>query len=346
MPGQIINKYGQLFVEYVHNGKRSSYPVPSYEVGQEVIQQIDIELQDKIPELKFEIFAEKYFKTIKTSCKESTYNDYKTIYKYHIAPFFNGKQIDSIQKSDIRDLLHLKLKNRAVSTVKHIKSVISGIFWIAVEDGIIKTNPALNIRKIFPRKSRSLKIFLTKKQVDLLLKTTQNHNLKYYPLILVLARTGMRLGEARALKWTDIDFDNRTIYVNRSIVRGIIGKPKNHEIRLVDMSQHLADTLKNMNRKSEWLFPGRNKSKPLDGDSFRKKIFKPLLKLAKLPQTTRIHDLRHSYASTMIQNGINIKYISDQLGHHSISITADIYGHLEPNTNKQAVDDLDRQTSC
>jgi len=341
MPGKIIKKYNKIFVEFEYNGKRTSQIVPSISVGHQVLKQLSLELQESTPEIYFETFTEKYLKSIKTTCKPSTYTDYKSIITNHIEPEFYGTQIDLIKKTHIREFLQSKLETNSVSTVKHIKAVLAGIFWIAVEDNIIKTNPALSIRNIFPKKSTSSKRFLTKKQVELILETAKNHKKKYYPFILLLARTGMRLGEARALKWKDLDFENRSIYVNRSIVRGIIGTPKNHEIRTVDMSHQLCETLKNVDRKSEWIFPGRDNKKPFDGDAFRLRVFKPIIKKANLQESTRIHDLRHAYASTMIQNGVNIKYVSDQLGHHSISITADIYGHLEPNSNKPAVDNLD-----
>jgi integrase len=155
----------------------------------------------------------------------------------------------------------------------------------------------------------------------------------------LLARTGMRLGEALALQWGDIDFRGRFIEVRRNYVRGRVTRPKNGKSRRVDMSQHLTDVLRRLHtqRKAEklqhgweempeWAFctPQRGL---LDQSNLRKRVFFPCLAKAGL-RRVRIHDLRHTYATLLIQQGESLAYIKDQLGHHSIQVTVDIYGHL------------------
>jgi len=305
MPGKIVHKYGKIFVEYEHNGKRTSQVVPSEKVGYDVIKRIDFELTEKIPDLQFYIYAEKYLKSAKIKCKPSTYGDYKSIIDNHLQ-IFRNKQVDQIKKSDIRIFLQSKLEQKwSLSTVKHMKVVISNILWLAFEEGVIHENPAINLRNIFPKKTKTNKKFLTKKEVARLLEAASVHKPKHYPFLLLLSRTGMRLGEAIALKWKDIDLKNRTIYLKRSIVRCKIGTPKNHEERKIEMSKDLKDVLSGMKKESEWIFPGKDINKPMNADAFRNRTFKPLVKKANLPESTRIHDLRHAYASILIQNGIN-----------------------------------------
>ena len=89
----------------------------------------------------------------------------------------------------------------------------------------------------------------------------------------------------------------------------------------------------------EWVFCSENGG-PLDGDNLRHRVFYRLLRKAEL-RRIRFHDLRHTYASLLIQNGESLAYVRDQLGHASIQLTVDTYGHLVPGANRQAVDRLD-----
>jgi integrase len=83
---------------------------------------------------------------------------------------------------------------------------------------------------------------------------------------------------------------------------------------------------------------------PLDGDNLRHRVFYKVLAKAGL-RRIRFHDLRHTFASLLIQNGESLTYVRDQLGHSSIQVTIDISGHLIPGANRQAVDRLDDDTT-
>ena len=90
-----------------------------------------------------------------------------------------------------------------------------------------------------------------------------------------------------------------------------------------------------------WVFTNRE-GQPLDGDNVRRRVFSKALSKAKLREI-RIHDLRHTFASQLIQQGESLAYVRDQLGHSSIQVTVDVYGHLVPGSNRAAVDRLDDQ---
>lgn len=118
------------------------------------------------------------------------------------------------------------------------------------------------------------------------------------------------------------------------------------------MSKQLTETLKALllERKKETLKNGWGELPPwvflsetgtmLDGDNLRQRVHRGTLKKAGL-RAVRLHDLRHAFASLLIQNGESLAYVKEQLGHHSIQITVDTYGHLVPGGNRQAVDRLD-----
>jgi integrase len=90
---------------------------------------------------------------------------------------------------------------------------------------------------------------------------------------------------------------------------------------------------------SAWVFTVKTGA-ALDGDTLRRRVFQPALTKAKLRQV-RLHDLRHTFASLLIQQGESLAYVRDQLGHSSIQVTVDVYGHLVPGGNRAAVDRLD-----
>jgi integrase len=121
------------------------------------------------------------------------------------------------------------------------------------------------------------------------------------------------------------------------------------------MSAQLTDTLKALliKRKEEtlrkawedvpaWVFCNEE-GRPLDGDNLRHRVFYKVLAQAGM-RRIRFHDLRHTFASLLIQNGESLAYVKDQLGHSSIQVTVDIYGHLIPGANRVAIDRLDDAT--
>ena len=139
--------------------------------------------------------------------------------------------------------------------------------------------------------------------------------------------------------------------MRRSYRRGRVQPTKTDKIRRVDLSDPLLEALAELKRerRQEWLKKGRNsipewvflnrKGTPLDMGLVRDREFSGALDKAKL-RHIRFHDLRHTHASLLIQNGEPLAYIKEQLGHSSIQMTVDIYGHLEPGRNRQAVNRL------
>ena len=243
----------------------------------------------------------------------------------------------------------------SASTVNHIKACLCNIFDVAFDDGAIQQNPATRLGRIATRlqKAHTSDIkpkFLTSEEVSALLNIFLKHRPNHYPLALLLARTGLRIGEAIALQWQDIDFEKRIIHVRRSKSRTIIDTPKSGKSRTVDMSKQLAETLLNVKKerrmqsirpgqRTKWVFPGQM-SETIDATAWRRRTFDVMVKLAGLPKM-RVHDLRHTYASLMLSHGQPLIYIQRQLGHYSIQITADTYSHLIPKSDRGAVDALD-----
>jgi integrase len=180
---------------------------------------------------------------------------------------------------------------------------------------------------------------------------------RYYPLFLCAVQTGLRMGELLALQWDDIDWHGRFIEVRRNFTHFKLTTPKSGESRRVDMSRELAQTLRDLlterqieaaaSRWTEtppWVFCSETGGL-LHPHNLRDRVFYGLLTKAKL-RKVRFHDLRHTFASLLLQQGESPVYVKEQMGHSSIQVTVDLYGHLIPGGNKQAVDRLDTPTAA
>jgi len=259
-------------------------------------------------------------------------------------------------------------KGLSRSTVRNIIAPLREMFNHAIDDGAASFNPASRVGRFNKRRSTDKKIDpLTREELSILLEKAKEKMPHYYPLLLCAARTGIREGELIALKWGNIDFHGRFLEVRHKVVRGKVTSPKHGKTRKVDMSLQLTNALDELlgQRKAEAL--KREMGKPLeeqkkheevlnevmdswvfvtpigarmDPNRMRKNVFYRCLDHAEL-RRVRFHDLRHTFASLLIQQGESLAYIKDQLGHSSIQITVDTYGHLVPGGNRQAVDRLD-----
>lgn len=294
----------------------------------------------------FETFSRKWLdEVLPLTCRESTQESYRSIHRLYLktAPFYRSR-IDQITKSTIKGHLYKIRKKRTQSTVEHIRNAISNVFKIALDDEIIGANPCSNISiPVDQGKPKTkLQLPLDVHQIEILLKIYSWN--RFYPLVLFLCRTGCRAGEAAALKWSDLDLDRRKATIQRSITRGRINRTKTGKTRRIDLSPQLVAELRKQRLrtkiKGEWVFQN-TVGNFVDMNNFRDRSFYPMLERAGLPRV-RVHDLRHSFATFLIQHTGRIYYAQKQLGHSSIQVTVDRYGHLlDEYPAERLVDKLD-----
>ena len=224
----------------------------------------------------------------------------------------------------------------------------------AIEDKIITENPASRMGRFYEQAKTVHEEIqpLTAEEVPTFLESVLERSPEHYPLFLCAIHTGMRSGELAGLQWGDLDFNGRFIIVRRQFtVYGRIEPTKTSKIRRIDMSDALLQALTELRRARKatylskgsneipvWVFPNL-KGRPLDMHNLKNRHFHACLDRAGL-RRIRFHDLRHSFASLLIQNGESLAYVKEQLGHASIQITVDVYGHLVPGANRQAVNKL------
>lgn len=301
--------------------------------------------------------------------RASTYRNYEDLLRLHLYPVFSGKPIDQITRRMVREFIVAKQKEGfSRSSMRNILIPLRGIYSQAIEDEEIDRNPAEKMGKHITQKQRKEINPFTREEAQVFLDAVKaSPDRRYYPFFLCALRTGIRQGELISLKGTDIDFHGRFIHVQRNLSAGNIELPKNGKTRRVDMSQHLTDTLQELLSKrraealrremekpagerrdaaevvneamEQWLFMTWPRRRRVEVSNLRK-LFNRLLVTAKL-RRIRFHDLRHTFASLLLQQGESPVYVKEQCGHSSIKMTVDTYGHLIPGGNRQAVDKLD-----
>ena len=231
----------------------------------------------------------------------------------------------------------------------------------AVDDGVLLANPVARLGRtlrLTPSKATRQEEIkaMTRLQLDTFLAKAEKRERRWYPLLLLLARTGVRIGEALALMLTDIDLAGRTLRVVRSLADDgkRVDTPKSGHGRDVDLSAQLTAKLRSLDAAHKaralrhgtpppiWVFPSETGT-PLDPRNVRR-AFRRVLKLAGLPPHFTPHCLRHTFASILLAEGKPIVYVQRQLGHKSITMTVDTYGKWLPMTDKGAVDTLDDAT--
>ena len=308
----------------------------------------------------FSEWAEEWLETeAKGRLKLSTYLEFKAAVSNHLTPYFGNKRFHKVSRQDVLNFITKKKDDGLCrSTVKNLIAPLRAMYYDAIVDNGAMFNPAVKLGKHLPDQDTT-KIEpnpLNGQEVRHLLDTVRERLPEYYPVMLCAARAGLRLGELIALRWEQIDFHSSFILVNHNFSRGEFTSPKNKKSRKVDMSEQLAYVLRSLlrRRKAEALKSGTGEvlelvflspsGSRLDGTTFGKKIFHRALSLAEL-RKVKFHSLRHSFASLLLKEkgetreGLN--FVKDQLGHHSITLTVDTYGHRMDQDNRSAVNSLD-----
>jgi len=221
-------------------------------------------------------------------------------------------------------------------------------------------NPVKGIGRFYSKAKKQADInpWISAEAVQFL-ATSEKAAPEYFPLFLTALNTGMRSGELAGLQWSDIDFAAKIIRVRRQVSAGLVCDLKTVESkRVVDMSDALIEELSNLKKQQDvawgnkgqtapvWIF-ANVAGKPPDMQKVKNRYFQKCMTSAKV-RRIRFHDLRHTFASILLQNGESLQYVKEQLGHTSIKTTVDIYGKLIPGTNRQAVNKLpkiNRQSS-
>ena len=301
------------------------------------------ELTEKKEEVTFKKFIQEiYLPWYKTQVKESTYkNRYATIEKHF--SYFYKMNTDKIEPIHVQNWQLKLAKNYSPNYVRIIQGMLAVAFDRAIVLGLAKKNPARMIGNVKSRKPKidfwTLEEF--QKVISLLYKGDYYEHYLFISYWL-LFMTGMRIGEAAALQWSDIDFETGILSINKNLYYKTMTDYKFVEtktqasIRDIVIDDDTLKELKEWKKVQQKVLPKCNFVLSYNGTPTSKTTLpRALEKLANLAGVHRIkiHALRHSHASLLISMGENPLIIKDRLGHEKIQTTLGTYGHLYPNSN-------------
>jgi integrase len=288
-------------------------------------------------------FSEQWLQTL-TKPRPTTIDDYRLRLRVRILPWLGPLPLTEITRDRVRGFIrdlaargNQRVKERDApqplsrATLKGTLHVLSALLARAVEEGLVPANPATGLaREIAPTSSEEVEVF-TPDELIRLLAVAEHEYPGWHPFVLCLARSGLRLGEAMGLEWRDVDFERRVLIIRRTERRGRTSATKSGKARRVDMSRQLGRALASLKslQEAEAALAGvaaptrvfsMPTGTPVHDDAFRNHVWTPMLRRAGL-RYRKPHTLRHTFASLLIEGGESLKYVQEQLGHHSPAFT-------------------------
>lgn len=276
-----------------------------------------------------------------------TYECKMAMTRTHIIPRLGHLPLAKVTPMDIQSFYNELRKTRKPGTIQNIGVFLGIVFKQAEQWGLIKKNIIPLVKKPSARKKSNLNVWTIEQQKSFLSHAKARKGDYYYYIYLVALATGMRQGEILGLLWSDIDFKEKSINVQRTaIYHGkkleVKNSPKTESsvrtIRIPDavVSELKEYKLKSMPNDLNLVFPSPKTGKVLYASSLERN-FGWDTDAAGLPRIP-FHNLRHTFATTLLELEENLKVVQDILGHATIKTTADTYAHVTTNMQEKAAD--------
>lgn len=285
---------------------------------------------------------------VRPKVKSSTYASYKNKLNVHVLPHVGSIKLQKLKQQEIRLLLKEMAITLKASSIRSIFSVLKNCMSKAVSMNLLTESPCTGLE--LPKTKRKTVQALSTKDQEKLLKEI-NSSQKFFSITLAL-QTGLRIGEICGLKWTDIDFDSNTLWVNRTVLRiqteeksgrkteVIEVTPKsNNSQRRIPITEALKQNLLELQQISTSDYVISNKHKALEPRTIAYR-FQMIRKKIGL-EGFSFHSLRHTFATRCLEAGGNIATISSLLGHSSTKMTLDCYTNSFFTEERQLVEKLE-----
>ena len=293
---------------------------------------------------------------IKSGLRPATQNTYESTIYQHIIPQLGKIPLCQLSQKDLQQFYaHLKKEGRLVRTEQYGKGLSDRMVRMchakcraaldqAVQENLIRSNPAVGC-KLPPKRGREMQVLSRQELQRFLIQAKADG---YFELFLLDLSTGLRRGELLALQWSDLDLDTGTLSVTKQVYE-VNGKmqlsvPKTKaSIRKLVLPPAVVEVFREYRKtaKSRWLFPSPIKEdEPIKPGSMLRRLH-IILERAGCKQI-RFHDLRHTFATMALENGMDIKTLSAMLGHVSAATTLDIYTHITGDMLSEAAAKIDR----
>lgn len=311
---------------------------------------------DLTPKISFETLCDNYFLYLETKYKPSTIYSKKIMINKYIREYFKNSDIENITKESVINWIN-RVREQKLK-IKRVNKIIAELNCL-IEYGEkfynIENNPCRVIGRIKDNSVKTKKMDIwTPQEFSQFISVCDN--LHYYTLFNFMYYTGVRLGEALAITWEDFNKTSKQISINKTMCQKLDTTTNNNYIvtapktssgnRIIDLPSKLYEILLEYEKYTIKYYKGINLSKFIFG--YNKPLSETSIcryknnycKLANVKQI-RLHDLRHSHASLLINLGINPLFISERLGHKNVSTTLNVYSHLFPTNQREIVQKID-----
>lgn len=301
-------------------------------------------------------WLERWLKEDCADMKPSTIKSYNNIVHHYLIPRIGKIRLDKLSHTDINRMYSHFLKNLSSVTVHKVHRALRTALNRAIKRGILKESPMKRVDTP-DRKSPKRNTLNVRQAKEMLEWLKKKKYVAYYGAYLAIYG-GLRLGEVCGLQWRDVEWETNTLFVRRARQRyqrkDVIIEPKTEDsIRDVVFPDFVMDELRG------WMERLKHEAavidKPWNDEEFiiqmeglkipEPHVFAKGVKLAledlDLPIVT-FHDLRHTHATWLLESGVDLKTVSQRLGHSSITVTADVYSHVTRRMQKDAMDKLEK----
>jgi integrase len=310
------------------------------QTAKRALRKIDVQIDEDVykPHLtiSFEKWGSRWLEGLER--KGTTVHSYRSTIAY-ATETFGHVAVRRLRPAHLAQL-HALLKDRKLSPstrAKHLR-VVNACLNAAVEHGYAAQVPRL-AKAERPRPERKEAAYFESDELPRLFTALADRGV--YRIVFEMAlKTGMRQGELLALTWGDVDLGGAIVHVRRSYTDGHLSTPKNHERRDVDVTPDLVELLGRwwgeLGRPNDdcLVFPGESPISYLSARSLLRRELYPAMKRAGIPrigptgEKRTFHSLRHTYAKRALETGRQLIWLSRHLGHSSLKVTSDVYGHF------------------
>lgn len=302
--------------------------------------------------MSFEQTTNEWLQLYESTVKPATFQRVSGVFRKHIHPYIGNKKLDTITTDIMQKLIMIKSKE--IVEFKLINTYTSMVFKYALKQGYVKNNPCLNV--IYPKPQVDTLVedkinFWSKEEaIEFLNYCEQDLAYIYYAYHRLAIFTGARRGELLALKWSDINFINNTITINKSLSKNKEGGHSIMPPKTKSSNRTISVDPETLNILKKWKKIQIDQYKVINFDNLvfinaegkHLNIRRPRYTMQKIIEKhglrkIRLHDLRHTHASLCFEAGMDIKEVQYRLGHSNINTTLNIYVHVSKSKERQSI---------
>lgn len=275
------------------------------------------------PDMSFQELVERWKKAEGSTMKATTLHHHENTLRAYVLPKFGERKITEINREDVQTFLAEKAPKYSESTLRSMRVVLGLALGWANNCGWLEKNPCTRVK--LPKRTggrRVIRTVLTSEQVNAVAERLKE---PYATLVLFLAASGLRIGEALAIKWSD--FKNNVLHVTRRIYEGDVDAVKSKRSdRKLAIDPILMARIEKLG-KGEWVFRSKTGGPLNPGNALKRHVRRAAEKLG--ISLGGWHDFRHTLSTKLRRSGVHPKVVSDILGHNKVNLAMDVYDRTE-----------------